>query len=114
LRGAIDGHLAHFGLADCFAAIVAAGEYPAAKPDPAPYLTGLDAISRAAGRRFDPTRTVAIEDSGNGVLSARAAGMPVLGFVARVPRERLPGCFAYVDDFRGLTHASVTALLAGR
>jgi HAD superfamily hydrolase (TIGR01509 family) len=113
-RDEIEWHLGRLGLRDCFAAIVAAGEYAATKPDPAPFLTGLAAVEKAAGRPLAPARTVAIEDSANGVRSALAAGMPTLGVDARIPRGLIPGCFAYVRDFAGLTYAALGALLDGR
>jgi HAD superfamily hydrolase (TIGR01509 family) len=109
LRPEIFWHLARLRIADCFAAIVAAGEYERTKPDPAPFLAGLDALELATGRRFDPASVVAFEDSTNGLRSAQAAGMPVVGVTARIARERLPGCLAYVDDFAGLSYGVLVA-----
>ncbi len=110
-RDEIEWHLDRLGLRACFAAIVAAGEYAATKPDPAPFLAGLAAVEKAAGRKFAPGRVVAVEDSANGVRSSLAARMPTLGVIARIPQRLLPGCFAYVNDFANLTHASLSERL---
>jgi beta-phosphoglucomutase-like phosphatase (HAD superfamily) len=91
--------LSPHGLLPFFAAIVSADEVPASKPDPAGYLRALDLLSaRIAGSargpgsgddgapaghgsaegRLDPGECLAVEDSANGVLAARAAGLRVV------------------------------------
>ncbi|MDP8225993.1 MAG: HAD family phosphatase [Candidatus Lernaella stagnicola] len=101
LRHEIEYHLARLDIAECVAAVLAAGEYAKPKPDPAPYLTGLAKLNEAVGRAVRPGEVVVIEDSTNGVKSALAAGMAVVGVTARTDPERLPGCFAWVADFNG-------------
>jgi phosphoglycolate phosphatase len=66
-----DPLLAHFGLAQCFELIVGGDTLPLRKPDPMPMLH--------VAQRFevDPLKIVAIGDSLNDALAARAAGMPV-------------------------------------
>ncbi|HPQ69133.1 MAG TPA: HAD family phosphatase [bacterium] len=113
LRGEIVYHLERLGLSDCFKIIVASGEYPACKPDPAPYRIGLQALNAATGRALEPAHTVVVEDSGHGVASGRAAGMSVLGYCARVPAARLGGSFKLLDDFSGYTFAALAADLDG-
>lgn len=49
-------------------------EVPVSKPDPAIYLHALRALNRG------PRECVAVEDSRSGVLSARRAGLLVLGY----------------------------------
>jgi len=114
LRGEIVHHLDRLGLRDRFQIIVAAGEYPACKPDPAPYRLGLQALNAATGRAIEPAHTVVVEDSGHGVASGRAAGMNVLGYCARVPAARLGGSFKHLDDFTGYTFAALSADLDGQ
>jgi HAD superfamily hydrolase (TIGR01509 family) len=58
--------------ADNFDAVVAGDEVDETKPHPMPYLTA----ARLVGA--EPARCVAIEDSPNGIRSARAAGCAVL------------------------------------
>ena len=60
----------HFGLAR-FAAVVTGDDVSDAKPHPEAYLVALRRLAAGA------ETTVAVEDSDNGVLSARAAGLRV-------------------------------------
>jgi HAD superfamily hydrolase (TIGR01509 family) len=60
------------GLADAFGTVVSAAEVKRGKPAPDVYLRACELLGT------DPRGTVAIEDSGAGVGSARAAGMPVV------------------------------------
>jgi len=66
----VEGLLEHLGIAQGWAHVACAdGDRVRAKPDPALYLEALDAIGI-------PTRNVlALEDSPNGILAARAAGL---------------------------------------
>jgi HAD superfamily hydrolase (TIGR01509 family) len=68
------------GLDRFFKATVSSEEVPRGKPSPDVYLE--------AARRLcsDPKETAAIEDSRNGILSAKAAGMCVIA----IPNERFP------------------------
>jgi HAD superfamily hydrolase (TIGR01509 family) len=61
----------HFGLAR-FAAVVTGDEVTDRKPHPEAYLLTLRLLGA------DAAASVAVEDSANGVVAARAAGMPVL------------------------------------
>jgi len=76
----IEAVLAGAGIADCFAAWVSSEQVGAGKPAPDVYLE--------AARRLgaDPAACAAIEDSHNGILSARAAGMAVVA----LPNEHFP------------------------
>ena len=79
-RPIIDLVLELGGLHRFFRATVSSEEVARGKPSPDVYLE--------AARRLgaDPTKTAAIEDSHNGILSARAAGMRVIA----IPNERFP------------------------
>lgn len=59
-------------LQDAFGAVVSAEEVSRGKPAPDVYLQACELL------RADPGATVAVEDSGAGVRSAAAAGMPVI------------------------------------
>jgi HAD superfamily hydrolase (TIGR01509 family) len=60
------------GLADAFGPVVSAAEVERGKPAPDVYLRACELLGT------EPRQTVAIEDSGAGVGSARAAAMPVV------------------------------------
>jgi HAD superfamily hydrolase (TIGR01509 family) len=79
-REVIDAALRALGLADAFAVIVSSDEVGRGKPEPDVY--------REAARRLGvaPGRCLVVEDSRNGVLAARAAGMTVV----LVPNETVP------------------------
>jgi HAD superfamily hydrolase (TIGR01509 family) len=90
-RELIDLVLELSGLARYFLATVSSEEVPRGKPAPDVYLE--------AARRLgvSPARCVAIEDSENGIRSAKAAGMWVLG----IPNPRYPPAedtLALADD----------------
>ena len=77
-RQMIENALTQAGVTACFSGILAAGEVTRPKPDPAPYLRGLELLNRARGSRITPAACAAVEDSGVGVRSGKAAGMTVL------------------------------------
>jgi HAD superfamily hydrolase (TIGR01509 family) len=79
-RPVIDLVLELTGLRDCFSATVSSEEVGRGKPAPDVYLE--------AARRLevDPATCAAIEDSSNGIRSAKAAGM----LVVVVPRPDFP------------------------
>ncbi|MES0885129.1 HAD family hydrolase [Roseibium sp. SCP14] len=59
-------------LADLFDVIVAAGDYSNSKPAPDPFLRVADLLD------IPPAQCLVLEDSYAGILSATAAGMPVV------------------------------------
>ncbi len=67
-------------LGELFAVVVSSEEVARGKPAPDVYL---EAVSRLG---IAPARAAAVEDSHNGILSARAAGMRVIA----VPNPRFP------------------------
>jgi HAD superfamily hydrolase (TIGR01509 family) len=79
-RPVIDAVLGATPLGRYFAATVSSEEVPRGKPAPDVYLE--------AARRLDvePRRCAAVEDSHNGILAARAAGMRTLA----LPNPRFP------------------------
>jgi HAD superfamily hydrolase (TIGR01509 family) len=86
-RELIDAVLAAGDMGDLFRATVSSEEVPRGKPAPDVYLE--------AARRLDvePGRCAAVEDSQNGLLSARAAGMRVIAVpnLHYVPAEEALG-----------------------
>jgi HAD superfamily hydrolase (TIGR01509 family) len=79
-RPLIDAVLSASGLARFFEATVSSEEVPRGKPAPDVYLE--------AARRLgvEPAQCAAVEDSGNGIRAAQAAGMRVVA----IPNRRYP------------------------
>lgn len=79
-RDVIDAALRAIGLADAFTAIVSSDDVRHGKPEPDVYLEAARRLGAA------PERCLVVEDSRNGVLAARAAGMTVI----LVPNAAVP------------------------
>jgi HAD superfamily hydrolase (TIGR01509 family) len=79
-REVIDQVLELAGIGDCFEATVSSEEVGRGKPAPDVYLEAAHRIGAS------PSACVAIEDSHNGILSARAAGVVVIA----VPNPHFP------------------------
>ena len=79
-RAVIDAALGSLGIAGLFRVVVASDEVAHGKPAPDVYLLA----ARELG--VDPARCLVVEDSLNGVLAGRAAGMTV----ALVPNASVP------------------------
>jgi HAD superfamily hydrolase (TIGR01509 family) len=79
-RPIIDLVLREAGIDGCFAVTVSSEEVARGKPAPDVYLEALRRLGA------DPARSVAIEDSGNGLRSAAAAGMAVVA----IPNREFP------------------------
>jgi len=92
-REQIDEALRNTAIEHDFEIIVSADDCPIGKPDPAIYLLTVKLLN---GRRPQPPLLTAgeclvIEDSQAGLLSARAAGMAVVGLATTYPAEQLKG-----------------------
>ena len=68
-RSWVAGHLERLGLLDSFHALACADEVAMVKPDPALYQLALEKLGVSA------SEAIAIEDSPNGVLAAKRAGL---------------------------------------
>ena len=79
-RELIDAALDAAGLARCFRATVSSEEVSRGKPAPDVYLEAARRLAVA------PERCAAVEDSRNGIRSAKAAGMRVVA----IPNPRFP------------------------
>lgn len=83
------------GLRKSFEHLVTSEDFVRGKPDPEPYLKALAAFSIEAGE------ALAIEDSNNGVLSARAAGIKTLRLAGRQGEPdsiaRLSGLWDFIE-----------------
>lgn len=63
------GHLEQRGLREYFECVLAADDVGTTKPDPSLYLTALECMD------VKPEQVIAFEDSPNGVLAAKKAGL---------------------------------------
>jgi HAD superfamily hydrolase (TIGR01509 family) len=94
-------------LEDCFAAVVSSAEVARGKPAPDVFLRACELLGVPA------QRTVAIEDSGPGVDSAHAAGMPVVlipGHEFPSPPEVLEAADLVLDSIEQLSVEKVESL----
>jgi HAD superfamily hydrolase (TIGR01509 family) len=89
LRSEIDAVLRGTKLADRFEIIVAAGDVPRCKPDPAAYVAAHRALDERQPVAVD--RCVVIEDSLPGLAAARAAGMRCVMLTTSHPADALEG-----------------------
>lgn len=89
-----------FNLHAYFNVIVTADEIIKGKPDPEPYLKTVQKLQLPAGH------CLVIEDSTNGILSAKAAGCIAAGITNSFSKERLceAGADYVVNTFKELSH----------
>jgi HAD superfamily hydrolase (TIGR01509 family) len=99
-------------VANLFSTVVASGDTPESKPSPAPYQLAFERLCAAAGKRLDPHRSVAIEDSRWGLESAQGAGLRLVGVTTSYPAHELVGAELIVSGLDGLTLAALDRLCA--
>jgi HAD superfamily hydrolase (TIGR01509 family) len=110
-RPIIDLVLDLAGLARLFAVTISSEEVARGKPAPDVYL---EATARL---EVDPGRAVAIEDSTNGLLAARAAGLGVVALPNRSfppAPDALDAADVVLDSLRALTPASIESAVNRR
>jgi HAD superfamily hydrolase (TIGR01509 family) len=106
-RPVIDLVLDRSGLAGCFRATVSSEEVARGKPAPDVYLEAAARLGVA------PAACAAVEDSGNGLRAAAAAGMRVVAVPNRrfpPPPELLAAADLVVADLRELTPEALERL----
>ncbi len=103
LREEITFALDRMGLRDAVRFIVSAERAVAAKPDPAPYLLGMDELRRLGHEGG----VVVLEDSPGGVTSAKAAGLRCVAVTHSCAAGELSaaGADAVVADLASVTDA---------
>ncbi|HEX9100206.1 MAG TPA: HAD-IA family hydrolase [Candidatus Dormibacteraeota bacterium] len=97
-RDWVKGHLERLGIVDLFDCLRARDDVEHVKPDPDLYLTSLDCLGVAAAE------AVAIEDSPNGVIAAKRAGL----LCVAVPNRITAGLDLSQADLRLTSLADVT------
>ncbi len=97
--------LARIGVARYIDAYVSGENVPKSKPEPDVYLKAAETIG------VEPAFCVAIEDSKNGAIAAKRAGMKCVGYRNPHPgNQDLSTCDLVVEDFRALNVKSLRAL----
>jgi beta-phosphoglucomutase len=105
----IEAVLRGIGLREAFSAVVGAEDAHRTKPDPAPYVEAARRLAaRTAG--LEPADCAAVEDSVPGILSARGAGMRVVGVAHSYPEEKLGPAHRVVPSLVGLRREDFAAL----
>ena len=94
----VRAHMEELGALDYFEAIVGGDQVQRGKPAPDIYLQAAKALGA------DPADCFAVEDSGNGVRSAHAAGMKCIG---------VPDIAAFDEEVRALLYAELVSLDEG-
>ncbi|MEW6439776.1 MAG: HAD family phosphatase [bacterium] len=123
LRSEIDWTLREAGIERLFSAIVSGEDVTRTKPDPEPYLEALERLNRAVapggrGAEVRPAECLVIEDSSQGIRSAKLAGMRVLGLTHSATAEEIREAdwvFASLEGVAlGIVEALFEAAPAGR
>jgi HAD superfamily hydrolase (TIGR01509 family) len=105
----IERHLGRLGFRDRFASVVGADRTGVGKPAPDVYLLACAELGA------DPSRSVALEDSANGVAAAKAAGMTCIAVASRITVHcDLSGADRQVSDLAHLTLADFLLPSASR
>jgi beta-phosphoglucomutase len=90
-------------LAALFSAVVAAGDTPASKPDPAPYSKAVELLRQMTGDSLQAGECVAVEDSHWGLVSARQAGLRTLAITHSYPAKELGEADLVIEHLDELT-----------
>ena len=109
LRDEVELILSRAGIRDAFAAVVAAEDVTAGKPDPEGFLRALAALEREAGA-IAPAACLVVEDSIAGVEAACRAGMRCLAVANSYPAAELTAADLVVLTLEGMTLERVRAL----
>ena len=101
------------GLTSAFSVIVAAGETARGKPAPDPYARAVALLAQQRGVAMDPARVVAVEDTIQGLASAREAGLRTIAVTTTYPAEALGEADAIVEALGEVTVGLLERLVAG-
>ncbi len=114
LTDEIDDILERAGLSPFFVAVVGADQTMRSKPSPDPYLEAFHRVA-IAGHAADRSRTVAIEDSRWGLVSAGTAGLRCVAVTNTYTADELaPYAELVVAGLDALTLDALDALVDGR
>ena len=107
-RGWIEGHLTRLGLLDYFAAIRCFDDVARTKPHPDLFLSALDAVGMGGNE------AIAFEDSPNGILAAKRAGLFCIAVANPVTALLdLSGADLWFDSFTQIDLAMLRGAIDG-
>lgn len=113
LTSEIEEILDRAGLRSLFKVIVGADQTERSKPDPEPYQTAFQRLRLLTGRDLIPWRSVAIEDSHWGLVSARGADLRCVAVTNTYKADELrPDAELVVAGLHALTLDALDALCA--
>jgi len=113
LTGEIEEILVRAGLRSLFPVIVGADKTEKSKPDPEPYRVAFNSLKALSGRDLEPWRSVAIEDSKWGLVSARGADLRCVAVTNTYSAAELRAdAELVVPGLHALTLAALDALCA--
>jgi beta-phosphoglucomutase len=103
------------GIENVFSVVVSADDVTKSKPDPETYLRALDGLKKARGGvdwdDEDIKRIIAIEDTPAGILSAKAAGIRVVGVAHSRPAGELAEACLVVENMTQLNLSKLIRLM---
>ena len=109
----IDHVLERAGLRSLFSVVVGADQTERSKPNPEPYLTAFAQLRQRSGLDLVPWRSVAIEDSKWGLVSARGADLRCVAVTNTYSAAQLRSeAELVVPGLHALTIAALDALCA--
>jgi len=103
------------GLLSCFRVVVSAEDVSRGKPDPESYLLALAELNRVTGAvpAIAPGEALVIEDSRQGIASARRAGMKALAVSTSYPARELAEADLILPALAGLQFSTLAELFPG-
>jgi beta-phosphoglucomutase-like phosphatase (HAD superfamily) len=113
LRHEIEQVLEDAALVNCFEAIVAAGDTLRGKPAPDPYTRAVELLARATGGPIDTRQVVAVEDTRQGLASARAARLRTIAVTTTHPAEAMREADVVIGTIRDVTLPLLESVIDG-
>ena len=112
LRQEIEAILEGLGLRHAFPIIVAANDVQRSKPDPESYRVALQRLQATYGAaRLGLGSCLVIEDTPNGILAAKQAGLHCIAVTHSSPAATLQAADCIVESLEQLSFQSLTRLL---
>jgi beta-phosphoglucomutase len=115
LRSEVTAFIGALGIENVFSVVVSADDVTKSKPDPETYLRALDGLKKARGGvdwdDEDIKRIIAIEDTPAGILSAKAAGIRVVGVAHSRPAGELAEACLVVENMTQLNLSKLIRLM---
>lgn len=106
-RSWVERHLARLGLAGLFQVLACSDDCGAVKPDPASYLLACERLGVA------PSEALAVEDSRNGLMAAKAAGLECVVVPTKMTMHMdFTGADLVVPSLRATSLSRVAKLIA--